>query len=345
MQEFKWNLENIIFWGILGTIVSFIIIKWFVRLIIANNRKLLIKYLKRKFFIWDYLYLHEVKDKFKDDEEIVKMIVQEIGYMQFQFASERLKSDENFLLELIDIKYQIIEYAACEYESVYNKGLSINGNILRFCPLSYRNNRDIVIRALNNMNRPYFHSFTSVREIIRFIPYPLNNDEEIASIAVAKDSDNFKYLSEELRNNKQILEIALRQYQFGNSPLEFASNNLKNDTEIVMLAIEKDSLYSPIAFSFASDNLKNNKQFVLEVVKKNGFTLKFASIILRRDFEVGLEAVKNEYRSFEFVSESLKNDVDFILESIKIDTRIKQYLEPKMLKHPSVKKALSKSLT
>ncbi|MDA7705641.1 DUF4116 domain-containing protein [Rickettsiales bacterium] len=64
---------------------------------------------------------------------------------------------------------------------------------------------------------------------------------------------------------------------------------------------------------FASDKLKGDKEVVLEVVKKDGLALKFASEELRGDREVVLAAVKQDGYALELVSEKLRGDKEVAL--------------------------------
>ena len=53
---------------------------------------------------------------------------------------------------------------------------------------------------------------------------------------------------------------------------------------------------------------KKDKEVVLKAVKKNGFSLKYASEELKKDKEVVLEAVKQNGHSLQYASEELKKD-------------------------------------
>ena len=62
--------------------------------------------------------------------------------------------------------------------------------------------------------------------------------------------------------------------------MQYASDELKNDKNIVMEAVKQygGALY------FASDELKNDKSIVMEAVKQDGSALDFASDELKKYF-------------------------------------------------------------
>ena len=64
--------------------------------------------------------------------------------------------------------------------------------------------------------------------------------------------------------------------------LQDASDELKNDKEIVLAAVNQNG----IALRYASDELKKDKGIVMAAVNKNGDALQFASDELKKDKEI-----------------------------------------------------------
>jgi len=58
---------------------------------------------------------------------------------------------------------------------------------------------------------------------------------------------------------------------------------------------------------FASNELKNKKDIVLIAVKKNGFALKYASNDLKDNIDIINVSVKNNYHSICYASNIIKN--------------------------------------
>ena len=70
------------------------------------------------------------------------------------------------------------------------------------------------------------------------------------------------------------------------------------------------------ALKFASEELRDNYGIVMEAVKQNGFALNFASEELQKDSLIVLEAVKNGF-PFEKVPEELRNNYEIVMEAVK----------------------------
>jgi hypothetical protein len=68
---------------------------------------------------------------------------------------------------------------------------------------------------------------------------------------------------------------------------------------------------------YASDDLKNNREIVLEAIKQNGLALEYASESFRNDKDVVLEAIKKCYHALCYASDDLKDDKEIVLKAIK----------------------------
>ena len=71
-----------------------------------------------------------------------------------------------------------------------------------------------------------------------------------------------------------------------------------------MCAVKQDGC----ALEYASDELKGDKEVVIEAVRRNGEVLRFAAEHLKADKEVVIEAVKRSRRALRFASDELKSD-------------------------------------
>ena len=97
-----------------------------------------------------------------------------------------------------------------------------------------------------------FYLLLSIKNNIYLnIPKIFKNDIEIIKLAIQEKYIDFKNLSIELQDNKQIIKIVMILCFF-----EFASERLQDDIEIVLLAIKKSN-----SLEFASKILKDNKKF------------------------------------------------------------------------------------
>lgn len=156
--------------------------------------------------------------------------------------------------------------------------------------------------------------------ILKNISPDIKNYEDILCCAVEKigdlsglgiDFDYSVFIPNEVFSNKALL---LKILLIDGELLKHASNDLKNDKEIVLTAIKN----SYLSLQYASEALKDDKDFVMTAVKKCGLSLKFVSTRLKDDPKVVTEAIKDirgffAHRIFAFASTRLKNNEEFIL--------------------------------
>ena len=87
--------------------------------------------------------------------------------------------------------------------------------------------------------------------------------------------------------------------------MEFASDRLKDDDMVVRRAILN---YNTTALQFASERLKNNFDIVKTAVQMNPEVLQFASKELRNNEDIVKEAVAYDTQYFKFAGDKLKNN-------------------------------------
>jgi hypothetical protein len=122
-------------------------------------------------------------------------------------------------------------------------------------------------------------------------------------------------------NNKQFI-MYLVDYNPHN--LRYASNELQDDEEIVMLALKK-SRYIDI-LKYVSKNLQNNKNIILFAVQINGINLKYASKELQNDKEIVITAIQNNLSALQYASKELQNDKKIIMIVISINVYLLQFV-------------------
>jgi hypothetical protein len=309
---------------------------WLINKIIGNSRTLLIKRLKKGHSgIFSY-----ASKKNKDDLEIVKIAVQ-CGSYNFEYASERIRSDENIVLDFIDIAPEIIRYSLIKTDKIFQKALSKDGSLIIYCPYSYRSNRDIVNSALFNININLLEE-NRINEtlILRHLSNELKNDRNIVLSLVKIDPYNLTDALDNFKNDREIVKEAL--IKDGNL-LEHASDTLKDDLDFVKIALNNAYFISwddKSVLASASERLRNDRELVKIAITKNGGYLKHASILLRKDYELCKLAIKNDYHSFQFTSESLKNDLDFVIEALNINSNIAQYLSEEIKNNSTIIKKI-----
>lgn len=119
--------------------------------------------------------------------------------------------------------------------------------------------------------------------------------EEVISASV--DSDG---RVKDISSNKELMKKIV---PYNGHAMEFASEELKNDKDLALLAIHEN----PYTLMDLGDEILKNKEVVLEAVKQRGDTLRFANPDLQNDEELITAAIK----SFK------ENDIPFIEKDIK----------------------------
>ena len=88
---------------------------------------------------------------------------------------------------------------------------------------------------------------------------------------------------------------------------------------------------SPLLLMNASDELKDDKELVLTAVSKDGVALREASSRLRKDRDVVLAAVKQNPLALDFaLNEDLRDDEEIAIEAIKRNGRALYYLSSRL---------------
>lgn len=111
------------------------------------------------------------------------------------------------------------------------------------------------------------------------------------------------YASDRLRNDFDLVSQVV-QSSSTFSVLSFASQDLKNNKEIVLTAIRRN----PFAYLEASDALQKDEQVAMEAISQRGVLLYHAPMSIQDNLEIVLRAVENDPWGYEFVkSDSIKN--------------------------------------
>jgi len=95
-----------------------------------------------------------------------------------------------------------------------------------------------------------------------------------------------------------------------------ASDHLRDDPEILSIAVQKDAC----ALYFGSPRVKMNRDIVKLAVQRNGYALRYAKLKLKRDDrEILLLAIRTYVDALEFASDELRSDLDELLSAVTLD--------------------------
>ena len=143
-------------------------------------------------------------------------------------------------------------------------------------------------------------------------------NKEEALKAVEQDGMKLEECSDELRNDKDVVEAAVANRE---KAMMFVSEELKCDKEVIERALVRHTALRSeegIAFSFLPDNIKDNEEIILMSIRRFG-------------------------GAFQYISDRLKNDEDFLIKASVTNEEILAYVDSKYLKDKTfIKKILNR---
>lgn len=126
---------------------------------------------------------------------------------------------------------------------------------------------------------------------------------------IAQDQQQCPVTSE--LHNRESLLVVVNQNGLA---IRNASDELRNDPEVVLSAIRNDTKANQYV---VGSKLFSNVDFMREVVKYTEEALQYASEILQNDYEIVQRSVQYNGKSLLYASNELKKDRDIVLKAIE----------------------------
>lgn len=196
--------------------------------------------------------------RLKNDDGVVMAAVSQDG-RALQHASERIRNNMKIVLAAVSNAGTSLQYASENLKhnrSVVLVAVLQTGQALRYAPEEMQSDREIVFAAVTE---PVWHDGWSEvvgRSVLRYVSESLRNDKQVVLLSVRYEGYALKYASERLRGDKEVVLAAIsgQKNEHDLSPLEYATESLRDDKEVVLAAVTKD----PGSLQYASDRLKND---------------------------------------------------------------------------------------
>lgn len=152
---------------------------------------------------------------------------------------------------------------------------------------------------MTTLESPLSHTSSA----LSFASERLRDQDDVAMAAVRADPGAFRAVSPRLRGCRELLETAMQLSKHNIDILRFASDELRNDRELVTQCIKqgKASLLD------ASRELQTDRDFVLEAIRLNGSFLEHASHRFRDDDDVVECACSDSMANYCFASERIRS--------------------------------------
>ena len=112
------------------------------------------------------------------------------------------------------------------------------------------------------------------------------------------------FVSEELRDDMDLVKLAIAKDGYN---LIYASERLKNNKDLMKEAVKKDS---DVLYEFYANHPIQDRDFLKEMVEVDSSALKYASQELKDDKEIALFALKKDGNAFAWISHRLQADPD-----------------------------------
>lgn len=172
------------------------------------------------------------------------------------------------------------------------------------------------IRMIPHSDRQKILSMKSEHELNSVINGILRPEIKVPKYFFSKEhtaalfDGNGGFLDPKKTNNKEyMLDKVAKDYK----ALAFASDNLKNDYDIALAAVNQNGT----AIKIISDKFKKNREIIMAAVKTSGRALEFTDKKFKVDKDVVLAAVQQSGGALEFAPKRLTKDRNIILTAVK----------------------------
>jgi len=227
------------------------------------------------------------KLKYKNKEIITKLLELQRNLDFMKHMDSRLKKDISFAKKLIRINPEVLSYFDEEV----------------------RDNYDIALLCIKKGG------------LLKNVSKRLTDNEEIKKLALKNNFNNISYASKRLRNDAELIYSCLQKYKevrMFPSTLEKCGNNIKNNPNIMLKLIKKNSDF----FLYTGKKLMKDVEYVKKAININIDIIKNLDYKYRNNEEIMLYALKKDSMlndTIYYVGEELLKDKQFILKIIKID--------------------------
>lgn len=264
----------------------------------------------------DGMALEHADEALRKDKNFCKLAIESSGGKAMRHVHMSLKTDADFVLSVIAgqdvtvvvmVLHQADPALLEDHKFMIDAAGRTGGKAMDVASPNLKQSRSF---ALDCIKKDLRH--------IEFIDISFRSDKEfiVEAIEITKGVA-LEFASEALRNDREVVTAAIRVQGADGSAFRFAGLGLKKDYAFV-IEFSRDH---PEVLKYADQELLSNKRFVLEALKKaKGSTmdaLKHANEKLKKDAAFMTEAIKTTNgRAMEFVHDELHKSRDFVLKAV-----------------------------
>ena len=288
------------------------------------------KEIMKKLVHYEEDFAKYLSDKLRDDREFILGVIKDRNSTILKYASPRLQDDREVIMVALEHVASSIQYASKRLKNdkeLISKAFEHSWNDFSYISKD-QENTEILIAAIKRFGTvaPEIVSsefgefidptFTQYETFMSNLTENARDNKEVMLAAINENGSAFKYGSERMRSDKELLNLALERYSY-DFPLEYASPALQNDKEIILKAMNKNSEN----IKFASPEIRNDPEVVMESIKSNGSNFKYASYELKNNKDFILSALLENTNIYSYIPESQKENTtsskDLILKVLK----------------------------
>jgi hypothetical protein len=289
--------------------------------------------------------------KFQNDEEIVLIAVTNNGYA-LKYACESFKKNKKFIIPAIKNKekiYKLIDknlqndleiietlltshgifsmsYIDKKFLNDKNfalKYLKIEGLFLQFFSMNLRNDIEVVETALKN--NPKAYDFVG-----NCLTYKINDVKKIIKL----NAFFYKNISPKLKNNDEIINLAIEK---DGIILEFVPKK-KITITLCFKALENNAF----AYSYILEEMKNSFIIIMYCLEKCPILYNYIPEHFKNNYDIILKAGE-ERINFLSINKKIRESENFVKYFIKLNP-LKNYFIYNYIKDPYIKKIIEKEM-
>ncbi|KAG2373346.1 hypothetical protein C9374_012212 [Naegleria lovaniensis] len=283
------------------------------RLELLLNKKFSLQQLGKKKWLEnrDLKYQNCIPVEFMNDRQFILNHIKKFGY-GWKYASTKLQEDREFLLNVAqyngskELLLIFPTYSIGNDTELILTSVKHDEEVMNSVPTVLRKNKEFMLKVVQLNGKA-----------LSYAELPLKNDLDIVLAAVRQNGEALRCIYVDptccLRSNKDVILEAIKQNK---KALQWVPMNLLTDLSFMLKVV---TLIFPEfeGLKFASDDLKNDKDIALVAVKKDGNALNFVSAALKSDYDVVLAAVRQYEHALVYASNDLRNDKEIVLEAIR----------------------------
>jgi hypothetical protein len=232
----------------------------------------------------------------------------------YEYMPKNLIDNEEFVLELLKIKGYFMIYLPDKYKNNKNMALIAlkeSGYIYNYLSKDLQEDKEIFITAYCHsevdgiiiFNAPDKFS-RDIKFIIELDKYKLENSDTILDDTMLSFIPRYVHpLNNIYFNNKENVKLILEyNYNF----FKYISDELKEDKDIIIFALNNG-----VPFYEIPEKLKEDKDVVITALKINGLLLKLIPEKFKKNKEVVQVAIQQNILALYYASIEIKNDESF----------------------------------